>query len=157
MPPPRATGYGCVCTVRHEAEGQSKSQRGKLFSDVSWAPFAAAERQSRGSMRFHCTEAPGTNPWLTPVSWGIEDPLPQSARGCSERVQGWRLSILQQFGYIIDATFQKAERFAKLLTTAGQMYLHDRIYKHHLYFLRYFPLSWWPLHLAVLCMHNLFK
>ena len=33
-----AMGYGCVCTtgtVRHKAEVQSKSQREKLFSDMS--------------------------------------------------------------------------------------------------------------------------
>ena len=37
-PPPPAMGYRCVCTtgtVRHKAEVQSKSQRGKLFSDMS--------------------------------------------------------------------------------------------------------------------------
>ena len=40
-PHPRAMGYRCVCTtgtVRHKAEVQSKSQRGKVFSDMSWAP-----------------------------------------------------------------------------------------------------------------------
>ena len=33
-----AMGYGCACTtgtVRHKAEVQSKSQREKLFSDMS--------------------------------------------------------------------------------------------------------------------------
>ena len=33
-----AMGYRCMCTtrtVRHKAEVQSKSQRGKLFSDIS--------------------------------------------------------------------------------------------------------------------------
>ena len=43
-----AMGYGCVCTtgtVRHKAEVQSKSQREKLFSDMSWAPFAAVGKQ----------------------------------------------------------------------------------------------------------------
>ena len=43
---PPAVGYGCVCTtgtVRHKAEVQSKSQREKLFSDMSWAPFAAVD------------------------------------------------------------------------------------------------------------------
>ena len=37
MEPP-AMGHGCVCTtgtVRHKAEVQSKSQREKLFSDMS--------------------------------------------------------------------------------------------------------------------------
>ena len=35
---PPAMGYRCVCTtgaVQHKAEVQSKSQRGKLFSDMS--------------------------------------------------------------------------------------------------------------------------
>ena len=43
--PPPAPGYRCVCTtgtVRHKAEVQSKSRREKRFTDVSWAPFAAA-------------------------------------------------------------------------------------------------------------------
>ena len=47
-PPPIAVRHRCVCTtgtVRHKAEVKSKSQRGKLFSDMSWAPFAAVERQ----------------------------------------------------------------------------------------------------------------
>ena len=35
---PPTMGYGCVCTTgtaRHKAEMQSKSQREKLFSDMS--------------------------------------------------------------------------------------------------------------------------
>ena len=65
-------------TVRHKAEVQSKSQRGKLFSDMSLAPLAAVERQRRDSMQVHCTEVLRTNPWLNHASSGTEDPLPQS-------------------------------------------------------------------------------
>ena len=46
-PPPSATGYRCVCTtgtVWHKAEVQSKSQREKLFGDMSWAPFAKGKK-----------------------------------------------------------------------------------------------------------------
>ena len=54
---PPAMGYGCVCTtgtVRHKAEVQSKSQREKLFSDMSWAPFAAVGKQVQ-SMQYEST------------------------------------------------------------------------------------------------------
>ena len=45
-----AMGYRCVCTtgaVQHKAEVQSKMQREKLFSDMSWAPFAAANERHK--------------------------------------------------------------------------------------------------------------
>ena len=51
-PLPCAMGYRCVCTigtVQHKAEVQSKSQREKLFSDMSRAPFAAVERQKHAT------------------------------------------------------------------------------------------------------------
>ena len=41
-------------TVRHKAEVQSKSQREKLFSDMSQAPFAAVGKQVQ-SMRSEST------------------------------------------------------------------------------------------------------
>ena len=44
---PRAMGNRCVCTTgtaQSKAEVQSKSRRIKLFSDMSWAPFAVVNK-----------------------------------------------------------------------------------------------------------------
>ena len=54
-PPPPSTlpnaamAYRCVCTtgtVQNKAEVQSKSRRKKLFSDMSWAPFAVVNKMA---------------------------------------------------------------------------------------------------------------
>ena len=53
--------YRCVCmnaTVRQE-KVQRKSQREKLFSDMSWAPFAAVGRQRQ---EVHCGSTALTPP-----------------------------------------------------------------------------------------------
>ena len=51
---PPTMGYRCVGTtgtVRHKAEVQSKSQRGKLFSDISQAPFAVANKVAASAQK----------------------------------------------------------------------------------------------------------
>ena len=54
--------------VRHKAEVQSKSQRGKLLRDMSWAPFAC-ELYS-GGFRYHQAQNPPP-PWgLCKGGWG---------------------------------------------------------------------------------------
>ena len=56
--PPPASGYRCVCmtgTAQSKAEVQSKSRRKRLFSDMSWAHFAAVEADTESAKRFHCT------------------------------------------------------------------------------------------------------
>ena len=50
---PLGTRYGTKAQ-RHKAEVQRKSQREKLFSDMSWAPFAAVGKQVQ-SMRSEST------------------------------------------------------------------------------------------------------
>ena len=55
VPPPPSMGHRCVCTtgtVRHKAEVHSKSQRAKLFSDMSSAPFAAAIKRADDAQLF---------------------------------------------------------------------------------------------------------
>ena len=60
-----AMGYRCVCTtgaVQHKAEVQSKSQRGKLFSDMSQAPFAAVNKV-RGVQAFSAPSVLRLSSW----------------------------------------------------------------------------------------------
>ena len=53
--------------MRHKAQVQSKSRRGKLFSDMSWAPSAAVNKMAHGVRLFTAPEVLRT---INPVDGG---------------------------------------------------------------------------------------
>ena len=107
LPPPPAMGYRCVCTTgtaQHKAEVQSKSRRKKLFSDMSWAPFAAANKMAwspqvlttpkvlqsvnlvdgrRQKLPRNVETLLQTSNSSSPLPWWT----PQSTRGCNDKAE----------------------------------------------------------------------